>query len=845
MTKMTKTTFDTCLLCSCAAVALLSAPTFAQSAAGGSQIETVTVTATRLDAVDLKETAPIVLDAISEEQIKQLPDVNAAEALERIPGISMESDSGEGRFVNIRGMDADLNGTTYDGVRLTASNASSPQGGARAVAFDAFPEGILGGLEVIKTLTPDMDAEGLGGVVNILPRTIPNGKTYFVEGSLGTGLEPLRGTPIYQGDVTAGTRFGADDDMSVIGSFTMDDDKRGIDDIEEDYLNSPPDKTFQDVQYRYYSHYHRTRMGFGGGYTWAPDDNTLLFLRGIHAGYTELAFKHRLEIAGLGDDIIATDPQGDITVDSAQPEIDITNSGETVANNMIEGGGETLIGGFLKAALRLSWTRGEDIVYRSDGFTFQDPNMQTVEYNNSIAAYPTYKVLDGTNFQDPSIYTSFSGSNGPSKNFDQEWAGKLDFSLPVGRVDGDAFKFGGSVRLRSRHASADLANPFVNSLPYSAFAVAKDDIYYGDRYNVGPAPNYWALAALPLSGPFVEDPTAFEHDNENVFAGYADYSATVDKLDINVGLRVESTAGIYRANEFITDPLGNTTMVLNAAKHDYTNLFPDLNLTYHVTSDMQVRAAITTAIARPGFNQITGSRSIDYTQDTISTGNPSLKPTTGLNYDLSAEYYLPNGGIASVGLFYKAFSDYIIPTVLLNQPSPNPAITTAHDFQLNSFSNIGSAHADGIELDYSQQFTFLPDPLDGLGVDGNLTAVGSAGDIRQGEKHTLPQTSPFNYNAALFYTKGPIDLRIASSYVSRNLWAVSDDDADDNYSQPRFRLDFGGSYDICDILQWYVDIKNITNTKLEFTQSASKDFPVQREFYGPTYMTGIRIKLGD
>lgn len=81
------------------------------------------------------------------QAIRALPDVTAAEALERIPGISMESDSGEGRFINIRGLDADLNGTSYDGVRLTASNPATPQGGARAVAFDAFPSGILGVLK--------------------------------------------------------------------------------------------------------------------------------------------------------------------------------------------------------------------------------------------------------------------------------------------------------------------------------------------------------------------------------------------------------------------------------------------------------------------------------------------------------------------------------------------------------------------------------------------------------------------------------------------------------------------------------------------------------------------------
>ena len=144
-------------------------------------VETVVVTGTRNQAIDVKKQAPVILEIAPLEQIRSLPDENAAEALQRLPGISMESDSGAGRFVNIRGMDADLNGTTYDGVRMMANNPASPQGGARAVALDAFPSGFFGGLEVIKTLTPAMDAEGLGGVVNIQPRTIPMGEDHVFD----------------------------------------------------------------------------------------------------------------------------------------------------------------------------------------------------------------------------------------------------------------------------------------------------------------------------------------------------------------------------------------------------------------------------------------------------------------------------------------------------------------------------------------------------------------------------------------------------------------------------------------------------------------------------------------
>jgi outer membrane receptor for ferrienterochelin and colicin len=138
---------------------------------GENQTVVPSATTTRAAAIEEKKQAPNIIEVQPLSEIIKLPDVNTAEALQRIPGISLETDSGEGRFINIRGLDSNLNAATYAGVRLPASNAASPFGGNRAVAFDTFPTGIVGGVEVTKTLRPDMDAEGLGGSINLVPRT--------------------------------------------------------------------------------------------------------------------------------------------------------------------------------------------------------------------------------------------------------------------------------------------------------------------------------------------------------------------------------------------------------------------------------------------------------------------------------------------------------------------------------------------------------------------------------------------------------------------------------------------------------------------------------------------------
>jgi TonB-dependent receptor len=855
---MTKSEFIKHLLCTAGATTLAMAmaapPASAQTAARGSaNIETVIVTGARDQAQQVKRQAQVILDIAPLDQIRSMPDSNAAEALQRLPGISLEADTGEGRFINIRGMDADLNGTTFDGVRMTSSNPASPMSGGRAVAFDSFPAGLLGGVEVIKSLTPDVDAEGLGGVVNIQPRTIPVGQDHIIDASIGGGIEALRGSPIYKGDITVGQRF-FDDKLSVIFSYGFEQDHRGIDDVEADYINDPTTvppgtsafltkKAFDDVQYRWYQ-YHRSRQGFGGGFTYNPDSNTSIYLRGFNSGYSERAEKHEFVITGLADNILSVNnTTGAFTSSGAKSRYSDITTKEDVGNELVEFGGNTLIADTVTMDARISWTQGHDRFPYSVNTRFSNPTPFDIVINNSDPTHPTNQALGGINLVDPALYTKASGSNSPSKNTDNEYGGVVNFSLPLDLIgEGGVFKFGGSVRERARRAQRFAAglNPVSQKLP--DYVAGPDIVYYDNRFNIGPQPIFSKLLTIPQS-PATADPSTTEHDNENIYAGYAQYNTTFGDFDVLAGVRFEATKGTYRANTITTDTLGNDTITPNTVAHSYNDIFPDVSVKYQATDDLQIRAAFSTAIARPGFNQITAARTVNLQNaiPVVTQGNPDLKPTLGRNFDLTASWFLPQGGIASIGVFYKSFSNYIVSTQLNNVT--NVTGFTGQPVDLISYSNVGAAHAAGIELEYNQKFEFLPDPLSDFGFEGNLTAIQSRGQIRPGERHALPQTSPFNYNAALYYDNGPLDLKIGASYVSTNLWAVGGSSATDLYSQPRLRVDFGGSYQVTEEVQAYLSIKNITNTKLEFTQTNDRNFPVQREFYEPDYMFGVRVKM--
>src|SRR5215471_442572 len=171
-------------LASCATAALVAAaPALADTAADG--VETVVVTASRHieGAREQQKHALNIVNIQPAEAIIKYPDFNAAESLSRIPGVSLLSDTGEGRFVNIRGLDGNLNGATYGGIPLLNTNPGGTYngGGGRAVEFDTIPDGAIDGLIVTKTGTPDHDAEGLGGTVELTPRTATDVTSPFAD----------------------------------------------------------------------------------------------------------------------------------------------------------------------------------------------------------------------------------------------------------------------------------------------------------------------------------------------------------------------------------------------------------------------------------------------------------------------------------------------------------------------------------------------------------------------------------------------------------------------------------------------------------------------------------------
>ncbi len=826
------------------ATAAVAAADAAADAPGDS---TIIVTGTREAATARAEErlAPNLLNIQAAEDIIKYPDFNAAESLGRVPGVSIAIDTGEGRFVNIRGIDGNLNGTTLGGVTLlnTQPGGTYFGGGGRAVELDTVPIGAIDRLVVRKTGLPDQEAEGLGGSVELTPRSASNVKKTFLDFTIGGGYQPAHDDGrIIRLDAAAGTRFGGPDKpfgIVVYGSYH--EDHRGFDDLEAGYVNGQPDvpdKVFDGVDFRRYS-YNRRRFGFGGELAYDPNPQTHYYVRATNAGYTESVKRQILQLNDLGDPVTADpgNPNGFIASD-ASSRVASRDEQETHLNFVAAAGGRNDLGSVVidYQGSYTSSTYHRDYDYNS---RFQYQGALSVAYDNiTNPDFPTFNV-GSFNPNNTGLFTLTRLTNATERAHDREWAGQLNVTIPVTLLGSDeSLKFGGKLRLRDKIDAPANATYGLPS-PAPTLAQLQGDGPYNDfygRYAIGYRPDLAGIRALTNGGATSPNPGGFFNDTENVYAGYAQYQGRFGKLGVLAGLRVENTAATYRGNVITTDVDGNDTITPTARRTNYTDVFPTVQLRYDFAPDIVARATWSTGIGRPGFLQVNSAATVDQGNLAVSVGNPDLKPTTVNAFDAAIEWYLPHSGILSVGLFDKEFKDYVLARVQRGVDY----LGDGSRYTVNTYSNVGSSHARGVEAQYSQRFAMLPAPFDGLGLAGNITYVDSRIEIRPGDFSVLPGTSKLTWNVGGFYEAHNIQLRISAQHVSAAIFGIAGSAGFDVFQDARTTVDLTSSYAITPQMSVYFNAKNLANTPLRYYEGFTNR-PIQREYYDISYEAGVRL----
>jgi TonB-dependent receptor len=831
--------------------------------------QTITVDADRTKANVAKQAqkdAPNLVNVLTQEEIRQMPDVNIGEALRRLPGVSLETDTGEGRFVYIRGLDADLNGTTFDGLRLPPSNSASPNsgGGGRAVAFDAIPSGLVGSVTVTKTNIPEQDAEAIGGTIELTSKKLPlNGKPFF-DARVGGGVEKLRNTSVLDLSFSAGTRFGSgnaglksgildsysDKPFSIIVTAVNYNDQRGINDVEP----SPNgDGTLGGWSQRYYQ-YNRKRHGYGLDLGYQPDADNSYYFRAFDTGYEELKQDNILNINLAGAPISAN---GSYTDTASKITRTLADADEVIKNQLFSLGGKNKIKSDV-IDYRIGYALGSDQFKKSisDNFLYTG-TLPSVTYNNAgVGGTPLYTATNSS-FINPSNYVMSSISSSPSQTKDVEYSGALNYKTPVKLIsdnlgsDSEFWKSGINSRWRTRTSSSNITSfTPTTTIPLSNFTSGSNLSFYENQYNNGPAitpgiQNGYTLAATAANAQ--TSAIGAQNDQENVLAAYSQYEMKKNRLSLIAGLRYEGTHSAYSSNS--PNANGDTGWFATSSNNHYGNLFPSMQTKYDLDEKSLIRLAYSTSIARPTFLQ--ASPSVNFASAAapwyVTTGNPNLKPTTAQSFDLSYEKYLDNSGILSVGIFDKELSNYIASRTLSQTAPvtgiPNSQIAAGDQVYNTTFSNISAASVYGLEFAYEQQYKQLQGLLGGLGTSFNYTYVKSNFDIRTGESSQLPGTSKNTYNASVFYKYSDLTLRASLYYASEALWNIGSSALGDTYVDNRTSIDLNASYKIDKNYGIYLSGKNLNNNPLTYLSGPGRSNIIQREYYGQTYLAGVNLSF--
>ena len=802
-----------------------------------------------------QEQAPNLINIRTGDQIRSLPDVNTAEALQRIPGVSLETDEGEGRYVNIRGFDADLNSTTYAGVPLLPTNNASPFGGYRGVALDSIPTGFIGAVQLTKSNLPSQDAEALGGAIAVLPKTAPPYQGPFFEGDLAGGYEPLRGTPVSKFSLVGGGRFGP---FSIVLTASGHTDSRGIDDVEPAYFNdsSHPYQAVNNIEQRDYE-LHRRRHGYAIDLGYQPDDNNQWYLRGFEAGYTE---DYKRQFLDVNPDGNTTTQANGVINDTLTFPGGITKSlrdeQETSTERLYMLGGKNTLGDTTVDyhAAYVEGTFKKPYDYNSS-FTYNPPSTAAGQIAYSPTgpeSIPLYSITGAPGYLDPANYTLSRINNSTAYNFDREmsYAANAKTSVNWGNFSDEAIQFGISVRQRHKRTTAQPYAVATTPIPQTAVLGGGGayETYYGGRYANGVDIATGALQrlfGLGTIGPneILASQQQYLDAHEEIYAGYGQYAATYGKLGILGGVRFEATRDRANAYAAGVDALGNNFANPVSTKHSYSNFFPSLQFRYQLEPNLILRAAYSSTIARPGFNQANPALAIDLGSSIVTTGDANLKPATANSFDFSIEKYLPHGGILSLGVFDKEISNYIVPIQTSRTFNNNLFLNAnlSQALRVFTYGNRGSSFARGLEFNWSQQFQNLPGWLNGLGASANYTWVDSRIEIRPGEYSLLPSTSKNTWNAALFYKRAGFLFHLAAYSTSANLFSIGGNTTQDVYNAKRTSLDFSASYELPQSWSIYVSARNLLDTPHTFYQG-TPNRPIQREFYGLTYMAGVRFE---
>ncbi|HVS86912.1 MAG TPA: TonB-dependent receptor [Candidatus Acidoferrum sp.] len=824
-----------------------------------------------IEALNREQTADNIVQVLPAEVITSLPNTNIADALGRLPSVSLERDEGEGKYVQIRGTEPRLSNVTLDGVHVP-----SPES-VRNVKLDVIAADLIDSVEINKTLSPSQEGDAIGGSINLVTKRA--GEQPFLSITGRGGYTPIGlGGFLDQFGATYGRRYGQEKRLGVLIGGSYDYNQRGTNDIEPspgtNDFGTPGNPNikpvFSSMDVREYTFY-RHRFGFTSSADYKLGANSLLYLRGLFAQFEDNGENWNYT-PSVGTFVTPNSTLGDGTMDYSH----IVRRPAQRIFNVIAGANHSLGKTLVSYEVAFGQAR------QTGGFFsdhFSGPSNVQFAIDTSHPFTPKFNQVAGDNIFDPANYAL----GGPNFNFfrtlsmatqNHTFERDLTGSISLARQYTVGSHFGTfevGAKVRDAHKSQNFHEPTFDTAVRNASLVglsavagsARDSNYYFGNYKLLPLPNFdKVLSFFNANRGLFTEATDFEHQladpnnyhtKERVVAGYVQNTITLGRFRVLGGLRIEGTQGsfigtlaLFNNRVFVSD-----TPV--PGEQTYTNFLPSVQVQYNINSSTNIRAAYGRGIARPNFTDLPPFQLLDPSRRRLSIGNPALKPTHANDYDLLFEHYLKTVGLIEGGWFYKDLNNPIF------QIQVTPAAGSFTGFQVRQQVNGPSAHIQGVELAWQQHLKFLPGLLNGMGVAANYSYTTSqasfpidpnTGKPTRSDHPALLRQGPNNWNFDTTYDKGPISARMGLTHNDANIFFYFfSDGADggirgpngDNYLYPHTQVDAQVSYRFPRArgVHVIVSMLNLTNEVFGFYQG-SEQFPTQREYYSRTISVGFR-----
>jgi len=850
-------------------------------------------------AINQQLNSNAIVNVISKDRIREIPDVNAAEAIGRLPGVSLVRMQGEGARIVLRGLEPKFSTVSINGVKQASTDGSD-----RSVDLSGISPELLSGVEVYKSPTADMDGDAIGGNINLVINKAPDIKRnqFRVYG----GYSDLHNkADNYKGSWDYSSRFLANK-LGIMVQATYEKMDRSAQGIEMAYYN--PNAQIADtffINNITLTNRKQETKRFGGNvfvdyqFNWGN-----IYLTNMYNSSPRKSFIQTKQITR----------DGQITTQFTSNE-SVTNVFNTTLGGLIN----------LKNA-KLNWSANrvqsnvynpyemglvfwlpapDGLVKGAAGLNAIEPQvfLRNINFNSFRSKVPYFNSVDTLSYLRSAAWS-------PDSLKQTNYSAKVDLEIPIKISDEIAgfIKLGGKYSSERRkktivnyvdqqyYLKPALSDTAIKNEPGGYLRLTKGRLismqnfltadipseFMGGQYEFWPYGNESKIRGWHDNHmkELVSDPSTIENSyetTENLSAAYIMLKLNYkDIITFIPGVRYEYSSGEYHGYySTIAGAMGLTGYYQpDTSFQKYGEVLPSMHLKIKPIEWFDLRISIAKTIARPNYSWIIPRLHYNSGNYTVSKGNPELKHATSWNYDASATIFSNKIGLISLGGYYKKINNMFYQTkgTLTGEQAEKVGLPS-QPFDLDEdYINLDNSWVKGIEFEVNTHFNFLPEPFNRFALGFNATRLWSNtyylvwkkvealvlyNNVRpvlsvdfdksyyQQTPSRMPSQVDYTCNAWVGYDYKGFTARISMSYQGTRLLGVNTESllpGYNNYADSYLRFDASIKQKVNKYVSVLLNLNNISNAPEEGYRYMS-DYPTYTNVYGFTFDLGVQVAL--